>query len=171
MERPESLYGKEGAEFMEKVGKRFKEAAAMVADGFMEYGPLKLESREVDEEFLWKGIRYMEAQMAFWRPDIDKKWRSNWLLWFKHIEDAMNYGLHASMSKSRTRTSNRLLKVFRGITREEVDAKAIVCLRFFKQLLTDMPGGIEFCDYFIAFKLPYRRDLSDRLSPKLSHKS
>lgn len=136
---------------------------------FEEYGPRRLDTGEIDWEWAHRGVRFIRAFRTLIRPHLDRKWRSDWLMWSKHVHDALDHGLHASMSMSRLQT--KVHKTFRGVTREQVDAKALVCLRYFKDFATSMPGGIEFFEYFAQFHAPYRRDLSVRLNPKLSHQS
>lgn len=136
---------------------------------FEEYGPRRLEGGEIDWEWVHKGVRFIRAFRTLIRPSIDHKWRSDWLMWYKHVNDTLDHGLHASMSLSRIRT--KVLRTFRGVTREQIDAKAAVCLKYFGEFATSMPGGIEFFEYFAQFHAPYRRDLSVKLNPKLSHQS
>jgi hypothetical protein len=131
--------------------------------------PRRLDDGQLDKEFYIRGAKALYAWRCLIRPSIDRKWRSSWLMWRQHIEDTLNHGLHAAMSLSKLET--KLLGTFRGVTREQIDAKVLVCLRYFEQFATDMPGAIEVFEYFERFQAPYRRHLSVKLHDKLSHES
>lgn len=140
----------------------FADDARSFADATKKYPPS-------DPEFCIRGAKALWAWRCLIRPSIDRKWRSSWLLWHKHIKDTLDHGLHAAMSLSKLETC--VAQTFRGITREQIDAKALVCLKYFKSFAEDMPGALEVFEHFERYMAPYRRDLSVRLNPKLSHES
>jgi hypothetical protein len=112
-----------------------------------------------------KGIM---AFCALFDPSLDEKHRRSWRQWHDIIMNRIEYSLHGSMSMSKVET--KVKDVLRQITREQIDAKMLVGLKFFGDL-THIPLLVEMFEHYEKYECPDVNDLSVRMHGKLSHKS
>jgi hypothetical protein len=102
-------------------------------------------------------------------PYHDDKWRRDWFQWHKILKDRIDYSLHGAMSRSKIPTSVK--KCFRGVTREQIDAKMYIGFKVFKQLVEDIPGLYAIHEFYSTHQQPYLGDLTFRMKDKMSHLS
>ena len=108
----------------------------------------------------------IDVLSALWDPNTDDKWRRSWRQWFKILKNRVDYSLHGAMSMSKLETSVK--QCFRGVTREQIDAKMIVGFKYFGDFLDRMPGLEVIMDHYEKYQQPHLGELTTRMHDKMS---
>jgi hypothetical protein len=117
-------------------------------------------------------IRYAKAYdtlFGLWDPFIDDKWRRSWRQWHKILTNRIDYSLHGAMSMSKLETIKK--DCFRGVTREQIDAKMYVGWKYFGEWTERIPGLWAAFEHYEKYQQPYLGELTDRMKAKMSHLS
>jgi hypothetical protein len=119
-------------------------------------------TEEEDKEY----AKAVYAFLALVSPYVDDKWRRDWFQWHKILKDRVEYSLHGAMSMSKLETAVK--DCFRGVTREQIDAKMLIGFKFFGQLAEDLPKLYKISEFYKKRQQPWLSDLTVRMHEKMS---
>jgi hypothetical protein len=160
---------KEGAAF--KEWEKFIEDAIDFKEKLAQFPP----PLDLDFQF----AKAIHAFRMFIRPTLDDKWRRDYPGWAKILAKRKDTTKHGAQSMSELEgakirgydETGKPIKVFKGITCEQIDNKAEVAAEAFIYMYKNIPILYYMGAVYRAAKVPYFVDFTADLSPKLSHSS
>jgi hypothetical protein len=166
LQKPER---REGATF-EEIGKCIEDLTAF-KEKVAEFNiPL-------DIDFSW--AKAWHAFRMFIRPWNDDKWRRDWGGWAEILSTRKDTTKHGAQSLSELEgarirgydETGKPIKVFKGITCEQIDNKSEQATEAFIYMYKNIPFLYHCVAAYRSAKVPFFVDFTDDLSPKLSHSS
>jgi hypothetical protein len=115
-----------------------------------------------------KSIRIGEAFRCLkqWmRPNTDNKWRADMKRWIEIVLGLKDYSIHHMSNLTKTKD---IYGKLRHITKEQISDNQDKILKFNYELMKKIPGFFELSIWFEEASLPYRKELTNATSPKLS---
>jgi len=166
LQKPERM---EGAAF--KEWEKFIEDAIDFKEKLAQFPP----PLDLDFQF----AKAIHAFRMFIRPTLDDKWRRDYPGWAEILAKRKHTTKHGAQSQSELEgakirgydETGKPIKVFKGITCEQIDNKAEVAAEAFIYMYKNIPILYYMGAVYRAAKVPYFVDFTADLSPKLSHSS
>jgi hypothetical protein len=166
LQKPER---REGAAF--KEWEKFIEDAIDFKEKLAQFPP----PLDLDFQF----AKAIHAFRMFIRPTLDDKWRRDYPGWAEILAKRKDTTKHGAQSMSELEgakirgydETGKPIKVYKGITCEQIDNKAEVAAEAFIYMYKNIPILYYMGAVYRAAKVPFFVDFTADLSPKLSHSS